>query len=247
VDAFCALAEDPDVDAKIQEAERTLAAARAADAIRQAATFAPLALPAFDPDAIDALLARNLPDLEAAAAARVREHLRSLGRGGEAWVADGMPRVASASEGQGHDVCPFCAQDLGPSPLIRHYQAYFSEAYEALKVAIKETGLGVAATHGGEIPAAFERSVRVAVETREFWRAFTDVPDIAVDTAAIARAWGAAREAVLTALRAKAAAPLEVSVLSAETRALIDAYEAQRQTSQPSRPPCRPATRRSPS
>jgi hypothetical protein len=50
-----------------------------------------------------------------------------------------------------------------------------------------------------------------------------------VDTAAIARAWGAAREAVLTALRAKAAAPLEVSTLSAEARALILAYDVQRE------------------
>jgi wobble nucleotide-excising tRNase len=230
VEAFCALVEDPAIDAKIQEAERNLAAGQSADAIRQRATFAPLTLPAFDPAAIDALLASHLPDLEADAAARVREHLRSLGRGGEAWVGEGMPRIATASEGQAKEVCPFCAQDLGASPLIRHYQAYFSEAYEALKAAIKETGLGVAATHGGEIPAVFERSVRVAVENREFWRAFTDVPDIAVDTAAIARAWGAAREAVLTALRAKAAAPLEVTALSAETRALIDAYDLQRET-----------------
>ena len=228
VDAFCALAANPDIDAKIQEAERALSAAQSADAIRQAAVFAPLELPAFDPAAIDALLARNLPDLEAAAAARVREHLRSLGRGGETWVGEGMARVANASAGQGQDVCPFCAQDLAASPLIRHYQAYFSEAYDALKAAITATGQGINTTHGGDVPAAFERSVRVAVQSREFWRAFTDIPDIGVDTAAIARAWGAARDSVLTTLRAKAAAPLEPLALSAETRALIDAYGTHR-------------------
>lgn len=228
VDAFCGLAEDPGIDVKIQEAERSLSAAQSADAIRQGGVFPPLALPAFDPAAIDALLARNLPDLEAAAAARVREHLRSLGRGGEAWVGDGMARIASASAAHDHEVCPFCAQDLEASPLIRHYQAYFSEAYEGLKSAITTTGQGINTTHGGDVPAAFERSVRVAVQGREFWRAFTDVPDIDVDTAAIARAWGAAREAVLVALRAKAAAPLEVSTLPAETRALIDAYDVHR-------------------
>lgn len=229
VDAFCALMEDPAIDAKIQEAERNLAAGQSADAIRQAAPFAPLALPAFDLAVIDALLGRHLPDLQADAAARVQEHLRSLGRGGEAWVGEGMAHVAAASEDQAQEVCPFCTQDLRASPLIRHYQAYFSEIYEALKAAIKETALGVAAAHSGEIPAAFERSVRVAAESRGFWRAFTDVPDIAVDTAAIAHAWGAAREAVLTALRAKAGAPLEISALSAQTRALIQTYDLQRE------------------
>ena len=228
VDAFCALAADPAIDAKIQEAERNLAAARSADVIRQRAAFMPFSLPGFDVAAIDALLARNLPDLEAAAAARVREHLRNLGKGGEAWVGDGMGRITGASEGKGHEACPFCAQDLAGSALIQHYQAYFSETYEALKTAIRETGQGINTAHAGDVPAAFERAVRVAVENREFWRAFTDVPDIDVDTAAIARAWAAARDAVLTILRAKATAPLEAMTLSSETIAAINAYDVHR-------------------
>jgi wobble nucleotide-excising tRNase len=228
VDAFCVLAADAAIDAKIQTAERNLAAARAADAIRQRPVFLPLALPSFDVTALNALLARHLPDLEAAAAARVRDHLRRIGRGGEAWVSDGMNRVAGASEGNAHETCPFCAQDLAASPLIQHYQAYFSEDYSSLKNAITEAGQGVNTTHGGDMPAAFERAVRVAVENREFWRAFTDVPDVDVDTAAIARVWAAARDAVLTVLRAKAAAPLEQMALSPEAIAAIDAYNVRR-------------------
>ena len=228
VDAFCALAADSEIDTKIQEAVRNLAAARSADVIRQRASFSPLVLPGFDIAAINALLARNLPDLEAAAAARVREHLRSLGKGGEGWVGDGMGRVAGASAGRGHETCPFCAQDLAGSLLLQHYQAYFSEGYQALKIAIKEVGQGINTTHGGDVPAAFERAVRVAVESREFWRPFTDVPDIDVDTAAIARAWTAAREAVLMILRVKATAPLEPLALAPETIAAIDAYDVHR-------------------
>lgn len=228
IDAFCALPADPNIDTKIQEAERSLAAARSADTVRQRASFMPLALPGFDVAAIDTLLARNLPDLEAGAAARVREHLRNLGKGGEGWVGDGMGRIAGASEGKGHETCPFCAQDLAGSALIQHYQAYFSEAYEALKAAIKEVGQGINTTHGGDVPAAFERAVRVAVENREFWGAFTNVPDIDVDTAAIARDWAAARDAVLTILRAKATAPLEAMIVAPETIAAVEAYDAHR-------------------
>jgi len=228
VDAFCALSADPDIQLKIQEAERALAAARAADVIRQRPTFMPFSLAGFDVDAINALLARNLPDLEAAAAAQVRDHLRRLGKEGEAWVGDGMGRIADASEGKRHEICPFCAQDLTGSPLIQHYQAYFSHAYAALKNAINETGQGINSAHGGDVPAAFERAVRVAVENREFWREFTDVPAFDVDTAAIARALAAARDAVLTTLRAKATAPLESMTLAPETIAAIDAYNVHR-------------------
>jgi wobble nucleotide-excising tRNase len=230
VDAFCGLAADPAIDAKIETAQRNLSAARSADAIRLRPALAALSLPAFDLGALNALLARNLPHLEADAAARVRAHLRSLGRGGETWVGDGMARIPGASAGHAGEVCPFCAQDLGPSPLIRHYQAYFSNAYEALKNAITEVGQGINATHGGDVPAAFERAVRVAIEGREFWRPFTDIPDIDVDTAAIVRAWGAARDAVLMILRAKAAAPLEQAELSPEALAAVAAYDVHRTT-----------------
>lgn len=131
-DAFCALPPDADIDANIQEAERKLAAAQAADAIRQRDAFLPLALPDFDLEAIGDILSRRLPDLQAEAAALVREHLRRLGRGGETWVSEGVTRVVAAGHEQTGEVCPFCAQDLAGSPLIRHYEAYFSEAYNGL-------------------------------------------------------------------------------------------------------------------
>lgn len=228
VDEFCALPADADIEASVAAAERSLAAARSADAIRQQAPFLPLTLPRFHAEAINGLLGRTLPDLEAEAAAKVRGHLRSLGRGGEAWVGDGMSRIAGAPEGHDEEVCPFCAQDLAGSPLIRHYQAYFSAVYEELKSAITQTGQGINSTHGGEVPAAFERAVRVANQGRTFWNAFTDIPQVDVDTAAVLRAWTAARDSVLTVLRAKASAPLEARALSPETLALIDAYDVRR-------------------
>lgn len=228
VDDFCGLAVDPDIEASIASAERNLAAARSADAIRQQATLPPIALPVFDADGIAALLARTLPDLEAEGAAQVRAHLRSLGRGGEAWLGDGLTRVAGTSAEQDHDVCPFCAQSLDGSRLIAHYQAYFSEAYDRLKSSIIQTGQGITTTHGGDVPATFERAVRVAAQGRAFWNAFAEIPEVDVDTAVVLRAWSAAREAVLTVLRAKAASPLEAMVLPAETLELIRVYDGYR-------------------
>lgn len=168
VDAFCNLDDDPDIDRKIQDAERRFAAARSADAIRQRPGFQAISLPDFDINDINEVLGRTLADLEAAAAERVRTHIAKLGGGGEAWVSDGMPRIAPVSEGQAGDLCPFCAQDLADSDLIAHYRAYFSQAYEDLKTAIRQTGIAVRDAHVGDIPSAFERDVRTAAQAHEF-------------------------------------------------------------------------------
>ncbi|MER9163636.1 AAA family ATPase [Mesorhizobium sp. M0715] len=226
VDAFCDLEADPEIDRKIQEAERRLAAARSADSIRQRSGFQAIRLPDFDIDGIDDILRRTLADLEAAAAERVRSHIAKLGRGGENWVSEGMALIAPASEGNEGEVCPFCAQDLAGSDLIAHYRAYFSQAYEDLKAAIRQTGIAVRDTHAGDIPSAFERDVRTAAQAHEFWKDFAELPEIDIDTAAVARQWNAARESVLQQLRAKAAAPLEPMSLTQETRQAIHDYRA---------------------
>ncbi len=214
VDAFCNLDEDPNIAQKIQDAERRLAAAKSADAIRQRPGFEAIGLPDFDTDGLNDVLGRTLADLEAAAVEQVRAHIVKLNDGGEAWVSDGMTRIATASEGQEDDVCPFCAQDLAGSDLIEHYRAYFSRAYEDLRATIRQTGIVVRNSHSGDIPAAFERDVRTAAQAHEFWKDFAELPEIDIDTAAVARDWNAARDSALEQLRAKAAAPLEPMVLT---------------------------------
>lgn len=228
VDAFCALRADSDIGGKIATAERNLAAGQQAAAVQREPAFTPATLPGFDVAAIEALLGRHLPDLDAAAVTRVQAHLATIGAGGEAWIGDGMDRIASASAEHDHDVCPFCAQDLRASPLIDRYRAYFSEEYANLKEAIGEAIAATTAAHSGDVPAAFERSVRVLIQRREFWQAFTMVPEINLDTAQIVHDWTAACAAVQAALAAKQAAPLDVASLSDEAKVTIAKHEANR-------------------
>lgn len=221
---FCELEADPDIDTKTEDAGRRLAAAKAAGAIRQRPGFVAFNLPDFDIDAINAVLSLTLEDLQLDAAEQVRTHLGALAANGETWVAEGMVHAAAISNKTRADACPFCAQNLEDSSLIAHYQAYFSAAYKELKANIRQTGIGVRDTHGGDIPAAFERSIRTSVQTHEFWKDFTELPEIAVDTAAISRDWTAAREAALQALRDKAASPLEPTVLSPAAVGAVQTY-----------------------
>ena len=226
IDAYCTLRADPDIDFKILGAERRLAAASSADAIRQRPVFQAIRLPDFEVENIGEVLGRTLGDLDEAAADRVSNHIAKLGRGGEAWLAEGTARISPVSEGLPNEVCPFCTQNLGGMDLIAHYRAYFSREYESLKTAIHQAALAVTNIHAGDIPAAFERDVRTAVQACEFWKDFAELPAIDVDTAAIARNWNAARESVLTQLRAKAGAPLEPMTLARETRLAILSYRA---------------------
>ncbi len=222
---FCALQPRPAIDEEIQTAERTLAAARDQDAIRKAGAFDPLDLPALDLAAVEAVLRRDLDSLDMAAVARVQAHLVGIGPGAEGWIADGMRRVQSS----GSQACPFCAQDLGGSPLVAHYRAYFSAAYEELKRAITKAIGDLDSGHGGATPAAFERGVRVWGERRQFWSKFCDLPDVGLDTAAIARAWQAARDAVRSLLAAKQAAPLERMELNPDALAAVETFNGFRQ------------------
>ncbi len=230
VDDFCALPARPDIDEAIQEAERALAAAREQDPIRTTSPFGSLSLPEFDLAASERALQQDLPALDAATLARVQAHLAGLAQGGEAWVADGMHRIPQRDGSAATGTCPFCAQDLEGSPVIQHYRAYFSDAYAALKRKVSDALAAVNRAHGGEVPAGFERAVRVAVERRQFWSRFCEVAEFTLDTAPIVRDWRAAREAVVAQLTTKQAAPLERMEVSDEPRALAATYEVHRET-----------------
>jgi wobble nucleotide-excising tRNase len=230
VEAFCALPVRADIEEAIEEAARSLAAARDHDAVRTTRSFDALSLPEFDVAAIERVLRHDLPAVDAATLARVQAHLAALGLGGEAWIADGIRRMPRGQDTDATGNCPFCAQGLRGSPILQHYRSYFSEAYANLKREVAQANRTVEQAHGGDVPAGFERAVRVTIERRQFWSRFCDVPEVTVDTAIIVRDWRAAREALVAHLTAKQAAPLERIEVSDQARTLVAAYEAHRQT-----------------
>jgi wobble nucleotide-excising tRNase len=224
VDDFCALEARPHIDELIQEGERGLAAAKASAKVRQTLSFTAFELPRFNVVEINTLLQRSLSELETESATHVQSHLIGLGSRGETWVEEGVSMIASASEGKDHEICPFCSQTLTDSTLIQHYRSYFSAAYTVLKLAIIDQESVIITTHGGDAPSSFERDISTALQRREFWKSLTDVPEINVDTAEIARSWKSARDAVLDAIRPKREAPLEKISLQQEALSKIDAF-----------------------
>lgn len=229
LEEFCALPAYVGIDGAVAEAERAHAAAREQDAVRMTPLFESIQLPEFDLAAIGEVLQSDLPAIDASTVARLEAHFAELGEGGEAWVSDGIRRIHGGVDHANAD-CPFCAQDLRASPVLPHYRAYFSDAYSSLKNAVAEAIDEIERRHGGDVPAEFERAVRIVIERRQFWARFSDVPEVAIDTAAIVKDWRAAREAISANLAAKQAAPLERMEVSEQTRAFIGAYDRHRQT-----------------
>jgi wobble nucleotide-excising tRNase len=221
-DDFCALAARPDIAFEIQAAERLLAASKEQDAVRTTEDFNTFDLPGFNLEEMVALLARDLPDLDAAAAIEVQGHLASLGSGGEAWAAEGMQRLPTSG------TCPFCAQNLCGSALLAHYRGYFSTGYKKLKLEITEAIQALNDEHGESVLAAFEREIRVWAERRHFWAKFGEMPEVSLDTAAIMRTWNRARDALRGLLIAKQANPLERLVVNPEIRNVVAAFERER-------------------
>ena len=229
VDQFCALPPRSDIEEAILQARRALAAGREHDQVHAAHAFDRLSLPEIDEAALDELLGRGLPSLDAAAASRVDEHLSTLGRQSEGWVAHGMALLEATERDHDSDACPFCLQGIGASSIIDAYRAYFSTAYATHVQGIADAATAFRRTHGVEVFAAFERGVRVAGERRQFWSAYCDVPDLDLDTASIIRNWRDAVDAVRSAVASKEVTPLQPIALPTASKQAIADYEGQRQ------------------
>lgn len=224
VDQFCALPANPNVAGEIEAAERNLAAAREQDPVRNTPAFEVLSFPAFDLQTIEAVLQAGVPELDAAAAARVQEHLATSGRNAEEWIGEGMRRQTERPP-QVADECVFCAQNLGGSSVIGHYRAFFSDAYRTLQRNIGGASAALNQTHADNLATALERSVRVLGERRQFWSRFAELPPIQIDTATIVRDWQAARNQLAAFLTQKRAAPLDAVAITDAARAAVQLHE----------------------
>lgn len=220
---FALLKPVEDVEKKIEQAEKRLAAARASERVATRSDFSEVKLPEIDLAEFEEQLATGLGELDAAALERVQAHIAALGQGGERWIGEGVAFVAKLADAGVND-CPFCAQDLAGSPLLAHYRNYFSDEYEDLKRRLGAIASAFDAEHAGETPAAFERSVRQAVELRAFWKDFAEVPNVDVKSEEIAIAWRRAREAIQQLVREKVASPLERVAVSDEVRELVASH-----------------------
>lgn len=219
MDQFCDIPEMPNIEAEIKKAKMEFKAFQDSDIIRDTLAFEKINLPAFDERAINLILQHSLENLDKTAAARVADHIESLGDGGESWLAIGMGYMPDGAK-----KCPFCGQDADNISIIGHYRAYFSEAYASLKSDIEAMLDDVHNTHSRNAQTEFERAVGANKGARHVWSEYgLHLPDI--DTRAVMADWTSTLNKIVGVLEAKRAAPLERMSLDGE---MIEAYERHR-------------------
>lgn len=202
--AFVALAQEKDVDARIEAATSNLNASRRATELVARKQPSPLPLPDL-PSGVVELLRTNIEDISSAAADAVARHVtRHLDREGERWLRQGLAYTSRTS------ACPFCQQELRDRTAIDTYQAFFSAAYrnQALKV---QQALDDVETRLGD--DALTRLHRAILENRSIaatWSDLANLDYINVEAHAFEDAWQRARTLLRTALRDKTKNPGEV-------------------------------------
>lgn len=213
VQQFVELAADLEIDIKITEQERSLAALREGALVARRDALSEIALPGA-PE-LPILLGRTVDGIAADAEAQLADHLRAHPvAGGEQWLAEGTVHAT--------DTCPFCAQDIRGIALIQAFRSVFGAGYRALKTDISASQTASDRAFGAAAIATLERQLEANISAVTFWRQYCAFESADVDApAGISDAMRAIHAAATASLAAKAQSPLEeVAIGPALTNAL---------------------------
>ena len=218
---FIALAADPDIDARIVEQERTVAAVRQANQINERSALSEIAVPTLSAG-FAGLLARTIDDIAQDAETSLAEHLAAHGMeaDGGNWIAKGLNHADRGT-------CPFCGQDIQGLPLISAYRAIFSDRYNALRDDITALRAEIAEQFGDGALGGLNIRVEQNKGATEFWgRYCTFDPATLAFPDGIPEAIRTLAQAALTLLDRKARSPLEALPPDEAFTTAVDAYEA---------------------
>ena len=204
VEAFLQLPEDPDIDAKISAKQKELEAVRQADQIRTHAALSTLTVPTV-PQGLETLLAATIETVSADAVRRVSAHIEAhaMHERGEAWISEGRSYISD-------ETCPFCGQSLNGVTIIEAYNAYFSQAYHALRQQITEIRNNIETTLGDRALAQAEKPLDLNDANTELWTRYCEISRPALQSpGGTGDPLRALRQAALNLLDRKTAAPLD--------------------------------------
>lgn len=216
---FEALQKSDDVDARLQAAEKKLAAAKRATEELQREAPSPVSLPAIPVEVVLRFLSMSKDDISADATEAVRAHIggRLEADGGEEWLSYGAAHLT--------DRCPFCAQPVEGVALVEAIAAFFSDAYRDYAGTVKDAATALKAAIGTEaidpVVARFTREIGVAGKWDELRKFDSSAALALVEDAA--RTWRSAAGALGVTVARKLSSPLD-EVGASEVDSALDLY-----------------------
>jgi wobble nucleotide-excising tRNase len=223
IDAFIALREDAQINARITAREQELQAVRRATQLQQRPALSPVAVPVF-PAAFAELLAKTFATVAADAERRVTEHIarHRMQTRGEPWLTEGLRYVAA-------EACPFCGQDLAGVDLIQAYRSFFTREYHALRDEVTGLSGQVEAAIGERVSATIEQTILPNSNGVEFWQQYCDVAPLpSLEAGRVGEVMKGLRQAAQALLQKKAGTPLDAVPPDEEFTRALGAFEALR-------------------
>jgi wobble nucleotide-excising tRNase len=223
VEAFIALPEDAQIDAKIAAREQELQGVRRATQLQQRLALSPVAVPIF-PAAFAELLAKTFAAVSADAERRVTEHIarHRMQARGEPWLTEGLEYVAA-------EECPFCGQGLAGVDLIQAYTSFFSREYHALRDEVTWLSGQVEAAIGERVWAAIEHTIVQNRNGIEFWQQYCDVAPLPpLEGGRAVAVMKGLQQTAQALLQTKAGTPLDAVPPDEEFTRAVGAFEALR-------------------
>lgn len=198
---FEKMATVADADTQIRTLQKRIVAANSITSILSKPIPAPAQEPHIDLNALFAILAKSLEDIEHDAERLVISHVAHVGKAGtEAWL----------SAGQNLDngiTCPYCGQDTSAIALVRAYRTHFNAAYAELKKQVAVLERGIAARLGENIIESFASFVTTATAMASAWLTEVKTTPIIFDKAIATARLTELREFLLQLAEQKQANP----------------------------------------
>jgi len=224
IDAFVALAEDPDIDAKITAKTDELPAAKRAGEIKTRVTPNEVTIPDL-PASLLTTLAKTIEDVSADAEKRIKQQItkHQMYAHGEAWLSEGLGYLRD-------DTCPFCGQGIASLVLVEAYKKFFSESYAKLRKEIEQLQTNVESALGDTVLATLAGTVSANEAATEFWKQFVRIDMVSPDhESVVATPTRELRQAVLALVAQKLKTPLDAIQPDATFDAALKRYAAVRE------------------
>ncbi len=170
-EAFLDLPSDGEVDKRITEKDRELEAVKQSAILQRSPVLKTIIIPNM-PEGFFPFLAKSFDEIAEDAEKKIASHIEThkMQDSGKEWLFEGYKHIEK-------DKCPFCAQDLSNSELIKSYTSFFSEAYNKLKEEIKILEERILEDFGEVRIASLVTSLDKNKAALEFWRRYSDLKE----------------------------------------------------------------------
>jgi len=203
IEKFESLPAIADVDVKMADVRKRIAAAGNVAKILLKPSPTPLNIPEFDIDLFFSTLSLSLKDVHLDAEQVVKNHIAKLGKQtAESWLSQGQQFDDSKT-------CPYCAQETSDNNLILAYQTHFNTAYNDLKTKVAGIVNSVATGTADNIINVFSQAILTASALAASWSEYTEVQTIQFENTNSVKALAELQNILISLAKQKQLTPTE--------------------------------------